>query len=173
MASASYHHGDVTTAVAMIDRLDKLKALSGTKELQAAAMIYAAIGRTADAERIARQMATGGEPQAWRAEQLHRRIVDWARVHEASAVPIKIQTRADLASSAGSSTGDTLMAQAGPPDWQPGGSPYGQPGGRRTASREGRRTGSQEGRLTGNRAGLQPCGLALPYSVIQQSPQRW
>jgi Flp pilus assembly protein TadD len=129
MASASYQHGDVTTAVAMIDRLDKLKALSGTKELQAAAMIYAAIGRTADAERIARQMATGGEPQAWRAEQLHRRIVDWARVHEASAVPIKIQTRADLASSAGSSTGDTLMAQAGPPDWQPGGSPYGQPGG--------------------------------------------
>jgi Flp pilus assembly protein TadD len=129
MASASYHHGDVTTAVAMIDRLDKLKALSGTKELQAAAMIYAAIGRTADAERIARQMATGGEPQAWRAEQLNRRIADWARVHEASAVPIKIQTRADLASSAGSSTGDTLMAQAGPPDWQPGGSPYGQPGG--------------------------------------------
>jgi Flp pilus assembly protein TadD len=129
MASASYHHGDVTTAVAMIDRLEKLKALSGAKDLQAAAMIYAAIGRTADAERIARQMATGGEPQAWRAEQLRRRIVDWARVHEASAVPIKIQTRADLAASAGSNIGDTLLAQAGPPDGQPGGSPYGQSGG--------------------------------------------
>ena len=60
MASATYHHGDVTTAVAMIDRLDKLKALSGTKELEAAAMIYEAIGRPADAERVAQQMVTGG-----------------------------------------------------------------------------------------------------------------
>ena len=128
MASASYHHGDVTTAVAMIDRLDKLKALSGIKALQAAAMIYAAIGRTSDAERMARQMATEGEPQAWRAEQLNRRIADWARVHEASAGTIKLQARANLDSPPGSNIGDTLIAQAGQPDGQPGGPSAMRPG---------------------------------------------
>lgn len=140
MASASYHHGDVTTAVAMIDRLDKLKALSGAKELKAAAMIYAAAGRTSDAERIAQQMATGGESQAWRHEHLHRRIADWARVHEASARTIKTQTRTDLASSAISNIGDSLIAQVGqtdgllggPASGQPGGSPNGQPGGQQS-----------------------------------------
>jgi hypothetical protein len=74
-------------------------------------------------------MATGGEPQAWRAEQLNRRIADWARVHEASAGTIKLQARANLDSPPGSNIGDTLIAQAGQPYGQPYGQPDGQPGG--------------------------------------------
>ncbi len=80
MAYASYRSGDAVTAVAMIERLESLDAISTNKDIQNAALIYAAVGQQERSEDYLKQLMAQ-DTKGWRSKHIQRRVDDWKQFY--------------------------------------------------------------------------------------------